>query len=151
MEKEVKTAGELKIEEYANRIKSGESVDSILDGLPSGMRQAVEEKVHSQSEKSEVVNLRLPPQYEGLPAEIIEELWTIPVYVDPEKTKTEMENKKRILDELRRKETEKEITDENINLRQADDSARLSRVQRELNIQPEIKKFLLKNWKILNQ
>lgn len=37
-----KTAGEIKIEEYVSRIKSGESKESILDGLPEVFKIAIE-------------------------------------------------------------------------------------------------------------
>lgn len=57
------------------------------------------ENLNIQTEEGE-----LPSKYEGLPVEIIKDLWTIPMYADPEETRKANENKQRILSRLREKE-----------------------------------------------
>jgi len=53
-------------------------------------------------EKPEKKENKIPPQYENLPSEIVEELWAKKLYVDPEKNESE---------DLRRKEAIQEIKD----------------------------------------
>lgn len=147
MEKEPKTGGVAKIAEYADRIASGETLESVLDGLPTSMRQAVEslvnsEKVNAVEVSSTDASLRLPPQYEGLSAEIIEELWTIPIYVGPEKTRSENENKRRVLENLRLKEKEAEIRNEDVLIEKADTAGKILTVKGELGMETKKKNLL---------
>ena len=49
-------------------------------------------------------DVKIPPQYEGLDAEALDELWIIPEYLDPEKTKQEKERREKVLAKLRSQE-----------------------------------------------
>lgn len=117
MEKQPLTGSEQKIQEYANRIRSGESKDTIFEGLPPSFIKGIEaelEKTNNASEP-EPGNLKtseqqnqpiIPVQYEGLDYDTLEFIWTIPEYTDTEKTKKEKQRKQRALDFLRKKELE---------------------------------------------
>jgi len=50
----------------------------------------------------------IPPQYKGLPSEIVEELWQNPTYIDDAKNRSEGERRERALKEIRRIERERE-------------------------------------------
>lgn len=97
---------EQKINEYIERIKRGESIDSLQ--LPPNMRNAVErglEKPKEQEVKFETKKLAIiPPQYDGLDSETLDFIWTIPEYVDPEKTKQEQERKAKAFEYLQEQE-----------------------------------------------
>src|SRR3989338_892948 len=54
----------------------------------------------------------IPPQYEGMPSELVEELWQNPVYVDEEKNKSETERRQTALGEIKRTEQDKEAQKE---------------------------------------
>lgn len=100
--------GEQKVEEYAQRINSGEDVGKIMEDLPDSFRNALENRLN-QEKQSEPTNeknseLSIPPQYEGMSAEAVDYIWTIPEYTDPEKTKEQEQWKERVVAELRRKE-----------------------------------------------
>ena len=121
MEKQPLSGSEQKIKEYVARIKGGESKDSILQGLgPSfvagieaGMNESEQIEITKQKEESSV-----PPQYKGLDADTLDFIWTIPEYIDTEKTKRERERKQSVIDALRKKESggteiqEKKLADE---------------------------------------
>ena len=97
---------EQKIEEYVNRIKNGESKDSIFQGLPESFKSVIEKKLTEISEeKSEQGINEIPPQYRGLDSETLDFIWTFPEYVDQEKTKELKEKKARALAALREKES----------------------------------------------
>lgn len=67
----------------------------------------------SGSEKPPKQEVAVPPQYRGMHPDAIEEIWTIPQYVDPEKTRAEHERKRQVLDGLRaeqKKTPEKNVT-----------------------------------------
>lgn len=49
----------------------------------------------------------VPKQYEGLPSEIVEELWVKKEYIDPDKNRQETERRENVLAELRRQEAER--------------------------------------------
>lgn len=97
-------AGEQKINEYVTRIQSGESKDSIFDGLPDSFRNSINQKLDAG--EAVVAPESVPSQYEGMSSEAVEEIWTIPEYLDPEKTKQEHERKERVLEVLRKEETQ---------------------------------------------
>ena len=97
---------EQKIEEYVNRIKNGESKDSIFQDLPESFKSGIEKKLTETSEeKSEQGISEIPSQYRGLDSETLDFIWTFPEYVDQEKTKELKEKKARALAALREKES----------------------------------------------
>lgn len=111
------TGGEQKVQEYVARIKGGESKDSILQGLsPSfvadieagmnGPKNAPESKTEQVEIAEQIEDPSVPPQYKGLDADTLDFIWTIPEYIDKEKTKREKERKQNVLDALRKKEFE---------------------------------------------
>ena len=100
------TGAEQKIEEYVNRIKKGESKDSIFQGLPESFKSSVEKKLNEISEeKPEQGISEIPTQYLGLDSETLDFIWTFPEYVDQEKTRELKEKKERALAVLREKES----------------------------------------------
>jgi len=101
------------------------------------------EKPSENPEENIPADLRLPPQYEGLPAEIVEELWIIPMYVDPERTKYELERKRKVLEDLQQKESEQEIQGEDKMLKRADDASRILELEEKLGIPPKKEKSLV--------
>lgn len=117
-----------KIQEYINRIKAGESRDSMMQGLsPSfiaGIEAGLIQEDASDPKKEGVViidqkhEIDVPPQYRGLDADTLDFIWIIPEYVDGEKTRREKERKQQAIDTLRKKESdgieiqEKKLVDE---------------------------------------
>ncbi len=117
MEKQPFSGSEQKIREYVARIKAGESKDSIMQGLPpsfiAGIEAGMNEPENTPELKTEGVEIAepkdeidVPPQYKGLDADTLEFIWTIPEYMDKEKTKQEKERKQKVVDALRKKESE---------------------------------------------
>ncbi len=104
------TGGEQKINEYVERVKQGESLDSFQ--LPPGMREAVENKLKPESTEAESNLAIIPRQYEGLDSESLDFIWTIPEYVDPKKTEFEQKRKSEALAFLRNQENEKMALEE---------------------------------------
>lgn len=141
MELSEQPASQKKIDEYSNRIAAGEPIESILEGLPPGMRKAVEDRVAGNTLEKNAetgdIPARLPPQYEGLPAEIIDELWIIPEYVDPGKTEEERKNKAKVLNKIRLGESEAEIRKEDKNLSLSEDAFNISKIKEDLGIKVE--------------
>lgn len=111
--KEPLSMGEQKINEYVGRIKSGESKDSILQGLPESFKSGIEKGLAEpvEEETEEIVN-KTPPQYKGLDSETLDFIWTIPEYLDPEKTKELKDRKLAVLSPLRLKESQERIRNE---------------------------------------
>lgn len=100
------TGAEQKIEEYANRIKNGESKDSIFQGLPESFKSGIEKKLAEPvEEKTEQGINEIPPQYRKLDSETLDFIWTFPEYIDQEKTRELKEKKARALAALREKES----------------------------------------------
>ena len=100
------TGGEQKIEEYVNRIKNGESKDSIFQDLPESFKSGVEKRLAEPvEEKKEQGISEIPPQYRGLDSETLDFIWTFPEYIDQEKTKELKDKKARALALLREKES----------------------------------------------
>lgn len=104
---------EQKIEEYVNRIKNGESKDSIFQDLPESFKSGIEKRLAETSEgKLEQGISEIPPQYRGLDSEALDFIWTFPEYVDQEKTKELKEKKARALVALRERESVKKGKEE---------------------------------------
>jgi hypothetical protein len=127
-------AGSAKITEYTERIRNGEPKESILQGLPDSWQREIENRLNTESSEVSVEDFRVPVQYEGLPAEIIDELWIIPVYVDNEKTKTERERKEKALAQLYKKERDVPIAVEERNLYDAHAQSRMSEIRQEMGV-----------------
>lgn len=54
----------------------------------------------------------IPPQYEGLPSEVVEELWDKKIYVDPEKTETENLRREQAIQQIKDQEEANKIREE---------------------------------------
>lgn len=54
----------------------------------------------------------IPPQYKGMPSEVVEELWQNPIYIDEEKNKSETERRQTAIDEIKREEQDREAQKE---------------------------------------
>lgn len=134
---EKKNGGTEKVQEYLARISAGESKDAILEGLPEVFKTAIErelKKAEIKSETASVENSSVPPQYEGLPSFVLEEIWTIPIYTDPEKTKTEQQRKVLVLNKLRQEELARGVTEESL----LSDSERIEEIKQEMGIGAEV-------------
>jgi len=141
MEKQSLSGSEQKIQEYISRIKGGESKDLILQGLsPSfvagieaGMNES-ENTIESKMEEDRAVEqnkeLSVPPQYEGLDADTLEFIWTIPEYIHTEKTKREKERKQKVIDYLRKKESSERETQQ----KKLADDVKVEQIQKDLGI-----------------
>lgn len=103
------SGAEQKVNEYVERIDKGESLESVMQGLPSTFRDAIEKKLFAKEQQKndgfEQKELAvIPPQYEGLDAESLDFIWDVKEYMDPEKTVQEKERKAKALAYLREKE-----------------------------------------------
>lgn len=94
------TGGAAKVAELAARINSGSATEEeTLRDLPPGFAQSVREQLTPKD--ADV----MPPQYRGITdPEALDIMWTVPVYVDPEKTKFELARKQRAMDSLKANE-----------------------------------------------
>ncbi|MCC7051353.1 MAG: hypothetical protein IT239_06215 [Bacteroidia bacterium] len=54
----------------------------------------------------------IPPQYKGMPSEVVEELWQNPIYIDEEKNKAETERRQAALEEIKKAEQDREAQKE---------------------------------------
>ena len=100
------TGGKQKIEEYVQRIKNGESKDSIFQDLPESFRSGVKKRLAEPvEEKTEQGISEIPPQYRGLDSETLNFIWTFPEYIDQRKTNELKKEKARALAFLREKES----------------------------------------------
>lgn len=108
--------GEQKIAEYVNRINSGEDASAVMEGLPESFRNGIERRINknkTQDSRSEAkTDIVIPPQYENLDPEIVDMLWIIPEYADPEKTKSEKLRKETALATIKQQQNKKEHTEE---------------------------------------
>ncbi|MEI7709772.1 MAG: hypothetical protein WCI76_03595, partial [bacterium] len=93
---------------------------SFVAGIEAGMNES-ENTPESKNEDVRIVEkdeIGVPPQYKGLDADTLDFIWTIPEYIDTEKTKQEKERKQKVIDALRNKESggseiqEKKLVDE---------------------------------------
>ncbi len=103
------SGSEQKIDEYVKRINDGESKDSIFQGLPESFKSGIEKRLSEQVEEPEQGSDEIPPQYQGLDSETLDLIWTIPEYIDTEKTKEEKAKKARVLAVLRAEESAKAV------------------------------------------
>ena len=146
MEKPEISAGQQKINEYVERIRQGESKDAIFQGLPESFKHAIEKDLKDEVKEKSNENLKVPPQYDGLPSHVLEEIWTIPVYVDSEKTRSELERKAAVIEQLRKKEAENsEIEDQKIQDQEALNELRDKFDKPEIKIKSEYEDFYVSN------
>lgn len=121
----IQLAGARKVAEYVTRIQQGqESRERIIDGLPPAFVRAIDSALGDEPEREvEQVNVetrevlphalvQVPSQYEGIPPEILDEIWTIPEYIDPEKTRTEQARKRAVIAMLEEQERAASIVTE---------------------------------------
>lgn len=131
MENKPLTGGEEKVEEYVQRIQNGESKEFLFQGLPESFKSSIEKRLQEiHLEKTKIISDQVPAQYEGLDSETIDFIWTIPEYLDHEKTKSEKERKAHVLEILRQREKNKIQQDENILSNQED----IEKTKQELGI-----------------
>lgn len=139
MEKNSASGSEKKIQEYVNRIKNGESKDSIMEGLPPSFVSGIEAGLNNfdknfENKKNEIGNEsgepKIPAQYEGLDSETLEFIWTIPEYIDSAKTKKEKERKQKVIDNLKLKEN----SDKKIKENKIIDEIKIEEVRKDLGI-----------------
>jgi hypothetical protein len=104
-----------KIEEYVQRIKNGESKDSIFQGLSPSFTSALEKRLSETSgENTQQGISEIPSKYasEGMDSEILDLIWTIPEYIDENKTRELKNWKARCIAALKEKESKEEIKKE---------------------------------------
>lgn len=70
--------------------------------IPNTQEQGV--PAQQASEEQDLV----PPQYRGLPSEVVEEIWQNPVYTDAEKNNAETQRRQQALEQLKLEETNRE-------------------------------------------
>ena len=147
--------GEDKVQEYIARIKAGEDKESILKGLPPSFLKGIEEGLLEKKDKEKQAEidmgkkeeeiLMIPPQYEGFDSDTIEDLWVVPYYIDPEKTKLERERKEKVIDKLRQAELSNE---EKIN-KDIDNFSKIQQARESLGIENKQNKYSLEDVKKL--
>jgi len=64
------------------------------------------------AENNEEKQSAIPPQYKGMPNEIVEELWQNPIYIDGAKNKSETKRRLNALEEIKRAEQDREAQKE---------------------------------------
>ena len=64
------------------------------------------------AENKEEKQSAIPPQYKGMPSEIVEELWQNPIYIDEAKNKSETERRQNALEKIKRTEQGRETQKE---------------------------------------
>lgn len=72
-----------------------------------------QEQVASAQQVSEEQDL-VPPQYRGLPSEVVEEMWQNPVYTDAEKNNAETQRRQQALEQLKLEESNRETNKQQI-------------------------------------
>ncbi len=125
------SAGEQKVEEYVNRIKAGESKDSIFQGLPESFKSGIERRLAEPAEEKVEQDVSgIPPQYRGLDSETLDLIWTIPEYIDSEKTARLKSEKAEVIALLREKESSEKAKEE----RHSADEKRIEELRQQLGI-----------------
>lgn len=122
-----------KIEEYVQRIKNGESKDSIFQGLSPSFTSALEKRLSETSEgNTEQGMSEIPSKYasEGIDSETLDFIWTISEYVDEEKTRELKNWKARCIAALKEKESKEEIKKE----RESEDQKKIDEIRGQLGI-----------------
>lgn len=83
-------------------------------------------------------NVMIPEKYQGLPSEIVEELWVVPEYIDQTKTAVEKARKEEVLEQIRARE-QKEILDDlstyAVVETKRDDREKLSQIRNQIGIE----------------
>jgi hypothetical protein len=126
-----------KIQEYITRINGGESKDAILKDLPEGMKKAVLENIEKKPSVNDVVKTEenpidlIHPQYQGMSAEILEEMWNPPVYLNEEQNREIHDNRSRAIAALKKNE-EVSIS---LSTNKSKDEERLTVLKSELGIE----------------
>jgi len=136
-EKEL-TPGELKIAEYTQRINEGESKEDIFEGLPESFKSSIEKNLNKKEATYEITenltysieDIKIPAQYEGLPVEIVEELWVNPIYIDQKKNEQETVRREAVLKILKQREEQ----DSSRKIR-VEDAHELSKIRSNLGIE----------------
>lgn len=148
------SGGAAKVAELAERINSGAATaEETLRDLPPGFANSVREKIVQKpetqttspeapkppSEESFTTsssfefkplgdNDVMPVQYRGITSpEALDIMWTVPIYVDPEKTKFERDRKQRAMDSLIALQK-----DEDANIAAAKESVQIDSVRAQL-------------------
>lgn len=110
--------GEQKINEYVQRINSGESMDGILDGLPDSIQKSIKERVSLSStdsisnDNNEVI---IPTHLRDQPAEVLEEMWQLTLNSNPEIARKQIAERQRIIDKRRyEEEQEQKVRDSEV-------------------------------------
>lgn len=155
--KEILTEGEEKSLEYTQRILAGENKESVLEGLGPVFRGAVEKQLEQKAQLREkrddtktkfTEEARIPAQYEGLDSETLDFIWTIPEYVDSEKTNQEKQRKQKVLESIKKKEQEQLQKIEKVNSEQEDIELirnKIKGLEKEPNSQDVFTEFRMKN------
>lgn len=112
MENHDMSGSEQKVQEYIKRLRDGESKNSIMQGLPTSFKTAIEAGLGNvEGKKATTIeredDLGIPPQYKGLDPDVLDFIWTVPEYIDPEKTKIEKDKRQTAIDTLRRMSPDK--------------------------------------------
>lgn len=127
------SAGEQKALEYVQRIQAGESKEEIFKDLPESFRRSIEDQLNEHKKEAtpdDEAEVVIPAQYEGLSADIVEELWTIPIYVDEGKNDQEKRRKQKIIELLKQREKSQTEKKES----QTEEREKLEEVKRDLGI-----------------
>lgn len=132
------SGGEQKVQEYIKRIQDGEKKEEVLKDLPQSFVSGVEAGLDNQPK------INIPPQYKGLDAETLDFIWTIPEYIDQEKTKSEKKRKQEVIDFLRQQENQENIDfkEEKNNLK---DEAEIEKIRAEMIDESKEDKAEIKN------
>lgn len=120
--------GEIKVNEYVKRIQNGESKELIFAGLPESFKTSIEDRLIQSSEEDEK---GIPPQYKGLNSEILDEIWIIPEYIDPDKTKEAKDKKAKAVATLKARELLEAAKME----RQTSDKQKITELRRQLGVE----------------
>ena len=117
------TGGAAKVAELAARINSGSATEEeTLRDLPPGFVQSVRNQLTPKDDDA------MPPQYRGITdPEVLDIMWTVPIYVDPQKTESERARKQRALDSLKANQQH-----ETSNIAEAREIVRLDSVRTQL-------------------
>ncbi len=129
--------GNQKIEEYVNRIKGGESKDSIFQGIPESWKSEINQKLIETVRENPKYGLdEIPNQYKGLDSESLDFIWTSPQYIDEEKNKAFKEKKEQVLSALREKEAAETVKAE----RYEADQKKITELREQLGITKPLEK-----------
>jgi len=77
--------------------------DTLENNIDNGTEKISQPKVDQDFTKNII-----PPQYNGLPSEVVEELWTNLIYLDKEKNQTEAEQRQNIINQIKANENARE-------------------------------------------